>query len=192
MAINVFDQAARYCIQSDPLGFLRWLVRGLDLALKFFGSLDTRTLPFPGTPDRICDTVADLAEDAASDHRWAVISEFQTDPETEILDRALEYVVRDRRGLRFGPHRRRTVPGRRGTGQPDWPGQVRHSQNGTTRLRLPGPSLLRRRAHPPATKMPPSASTDRRRDHLTVPPLVDFADAWRRHTGYHRTLECVE
>src|SRR5947209_4784623 len=104
--MNVFDQAARFCIQSDPLGFLHWILPGLDPALKFHGWLDTRTLPFPGTPDRTCDTVADLAEDAATDHRWAVISEFQTEPEPELLDRALEYVIRIRRGLRFGPHHR--------------------------------------------------------------------------------------
>ena len=28
MTMNVFDQAARYCVQSDPLGFLRWLIAG--------------------------------------------------------------------------------------------------------------------------------------------------------------------
>ena len=32
-----------------------------------------------------------------------VVTEFQTEPEPEILDRALEYTVRLRRGLRFGP-----------------------------------------------------------------------------------------
>ncbi len=106
MTRNVFDQAARYCIQSDPLGFLRWLIPGLDPMLTFHGWLDTRTLPFPGTPDRTCDTVADLAESATALLRWAVVTEFQTVPETEILDRALEYVVRIRRGLRFGPNQR--------------------------------------------------------------------------------------
>ena len=45
--MNVFDQAARYSIQSDPLGFLRWILRGINQALKFYGWLDTRTLPVP-------------------------------------------------------------------------------------------------------------------------------------------------
>jgi hypothetical protein len=103
---NVFDQAARYLIQSDPLGFLRWILRSLDPALRFHGWLDTRTLPFPGTPDRICDTVAELAESRAGGPRFAVITEFQTEPETEILDRALEYLSRLRRELRHGPDRR--------------------------------------------------------------------------------------
>jgi hypothetical protein len=33
MSGNVFDQAARYSIRLDPLGFLRWLVAGLDPGL---------------------------------------------------------------------------------------------------------------------------------------------------------------
>ncbi len=106
MPTNVFDQAARYSIQSDPLGFLRWLIRGLDQALAFFGWLDTRTLPFPGAPDRTCDTVAELAVNAVGGPRFAVVTEFQTEPEPEILDRELEYAVRIRRGLRHGPERR--------------------------------------------------------------------------------------
>jgi hypothetical protein len=104
---NVFDQAARYSVQSDPPGFLRWIVPGLPPALRFQGWLDTRTLPFPGTPDRTCDTVADLAEeDAETGRRWAIVNEFQTEPEPEKLDRLLEYLARLRRGLRFGPQRR--------------------------------------------------------------------------------------
>jgi hypothetical protein len=103
---NVFDQAVRYVIQSDPLGFLRWILRGLDPALRFHGWLDTRTLPFPGTRDRTCDTVAELAEDRPEGPRFAVVTEFQTEPESEILDRALEYLARFRRELRYGPDRR--------------------------------------------------------------------------------------
>src|SRR5947209_939105 len=79
---NVFDQAARYSVQSDPHGFLRWVVPGLDPRLRFRGWLDTRTLPFPGTPDRTCDTVAALDDGDAEDGRsWAVVAEFQTEPE---------------------------------------------------------------------------------------------------------------
>ena len=60
MAIYVYDQAARYCARLDPIGFLRWLLPRLDPALLFHCWLDTRTVPFPGAPDRTCDTVADL------------------------------------------------------------------------------------------------------------------------------------
>ena len=104
--MNRYDQAARYSPRSDPLGFLRWVVRGLDPALRFQGWLDTRTLPFPGTPDRTCDTVAELAEVVEALRRWALVTEFQTEPDPEILDRLLEYLARLRRVLRWGPQRR--------------------------------------------------------------------------------------
>ncbi len=106
LPVNVFDQASRFAIQSDPTGFFRWLIPGLEEALAFQGWLDTRTLPFPGETDRVCDTVAHLASDPASGLRWAVVTEFQTEPEPDMLDRLLEYVVRLRRGLRHGPDRR--------------------------------------------------------------------------------------
>src|SRR3954447_13544597 len=68
---NVFDQAARYSVQFDPLGFLRWVMPGRAPPWRFRGWLDTRSLPFPGTPDRTCDTVADLAEDDdEAGRRW--------------------------------------------------------------------------------------------------------------------------
>ncbi len=62
MPANAYDQASRYGVQPDPIGYFRWLIPGLDRALGFQGWLDTRTLPFPGTTDRTCDTVADLAK----------------------------------------------------------------------------------------------------------------------------------
>ena len=72
-------------------------------------------LPFPGSPDRTCDTVADLAEAADTGPRWAVVTEFQTEPEPEMLDRLLEYLGRLRRGLRGRARplaRRRSSPTR--------------------------------------------------------------------------------
>jgi hypothetical protein len=106
MTVNVFDQAARYSVRADPLGFLRWLLRGLDPSLTFHGWLDTRTVPFPGTPDRTCDTVADVAATAEALLRWAIIIEFQTEPDSWMLDRLLEYLGRLRRAVRCGPQQR--------------------------------------------------------------------------------------
>jgi len=104
--INVFDQSARFVAKADPPGFLRWLIPGLSTGLGFRGWLDTRTSPFPGDPDRTSDTVADLLDPAEPSTRWAVATEFQTDPDPEILDRLLEYLARLRRELRHGPRRR--------------------------------------------------------------------------------------
>ncbi|MHC5541618.1 hypothetical protein ACYOEI_25635, partial [Singulisphaera rosea] len=106
VTVNVFDQASRFAVQADPIGFFRWLAPGLDPTLRFEGWLDTRTLPFPGDPDRICDTVAHLRGHGATSPSWAVVTEFQAEPEPEMLDRLLEYLARLRRGLRHGAQRR--------------------------------------------------------------------------------------
>ena len=74
--------------------------------MTFQGWLDTRTLPFPGEPDRTCDTVAELLDAAHLGRLWALIVEFQSEPDPEILDRLLEYMVRLRREVRHGPERR--------------------------------------------------------------------------------------
>ena len=104
--MNVYDQAARYASKGDPAGFLRWLIPGLPPGLAFRGWLDARTLPFPGEPDRICDTVAELLEPADPPVRWALATEFQAEPDPDMLDRLLEYLARLRRELRHGPKRR--------------------------------------------------------------------------------------
>ena len=89
-----FDQAARYTAKLDPPAFLRWLLPGLDVMLAFQGWLDTRTLPFPGDRDRTCDTVAEMLDAAHLSRLWALIVEFQSEPDAEILERLLEYMVR--------------------------------------------------------------------------------------------------
>jgi hypothetical protein len=145
VSVNVFDQAARYSAQRlDPIGFLRWAVQGLDPSLRFLDWLDARTLPFPGSPDRTCDTVANVAGAAEDGPRWALVVEFQTEPDAKMLDRLLEYLAMLRRGLRSGPDRREryrvvaALIGLTGPPQPD-----------TLEMALPGltsPSLLFRAA----------------------------------------------
>jgi hypothetical protein len=104
--MNPFDKAARYAAKLDPLGFSQWLLVGLAGRLTFRGWLDTRTLPFPGAPDRTSDTVADFEGVADPKLRWAVVVEFQTENEADMLDRLLEYLARLRRELRYGEGRR--------------------------------------------------------------------------------------
>lgn len=89
--MNDFDQAARYTAKLDPPGFLRWLLPRLRTDLIFRGWLDTRRLPFPGEKDRICDTVAAFANAAAPDDPWAVIVEFQSEPEGIMPARLADY-----------------------------------------------------------------------------------------------------
>jgi hypothetical protein len=104
--MNAYDQSARYVVKADPAGFFRWLVPGMPPGLEFQGWLDTRTLPFPGEADRTSDTVAELFDPIEPRVRWALVTEFQAEPDAEILDRLLEYLARLRRELRHGPKRR--------------------------------------------------------------------------------------
>ncbi len=106
MALNVFDQAARYAIKLDPYGLLAWLLLGLGGRLVFNRWLDTQTIPYPGDPDRRCDTVAELIPPDQGEPPWALILESQTEPDSDLPDRALEYLARLRRELRYGPHGR--------------------------------------------------------------------------------------
>lgn len=91
MPPNRYDQASRYTAKLDAIGFLAWLLREDPSELRFHAWLDTRTLPFPGDPDRTCDTVAWL-EDADPAVRWAVPVEFCLTPDGELFGRLLVYL----------------------------------------------------------------------------------------------------
>ena len=58
--MSVYDQAGRYVIKRRPSAFFTWRAPGLWAAYRLVRWQDTRTLPFPGEPDRVCDTVAEF------------------------------------------------------------------------------------------------------------------------------------
>jgi hypothetical protein len=68
-------------------------------ALEFVGWADTRTIPFPGEPDRVCDTVAELVLRADPHVRFLFVIEVQCAPHPEMLARVLEYLARLAREL---------------------------------------------------------------------------------------------
>src|SRR5437667_9962233 len=92
--MGMLDQAARYTAKLDPPGFFHWLLAGLDPALLFQRWLDTRTIPFPGEPDRVCDTVAELFSTHEPITLWAMPIEFQRKPLADMFGRILEYLAR--------------------------------------------------------------------------------------------------
>jgi hypothetical protein len=91
MPTNRFDQACRYLAKLDPVGLLCWLLREMAEELRFRTWLDARTLPFPGDPERICDTVAWLG-DADPACEWAMPVEFCLKPIGELFGRLLIYL----------------------------------------------------------------------------------------------------
>ncbi len=90
MSQSHFDQACRYAAKIDPVGFLAWL---LGERVAFLRWLDTRTIPFPGAPDRTCDTVACITGQAG-EAPWALPVEFSTEPDEAMFGRMLEYLGR--------------------------------------------------------------------------------------------------
>jgi hypothetical protein len=90
MSENHFDKASRLVAKLDPAGVLRWLIPGLSPTLTFRQWLDTRSIPFPGEPDRTGDTVACL-HDAGTGEWWAIALEFMAEAEAEMFGRMLEY-----------------------------------------------------------------------------------------------------
>jgi hypothetical protein len=90
-----YDQAARYAGKHlDAEGFLRWLVPHAMAVRVFRRFLDTRTLTFPGEPDRTCDTVAELDDQQGEAPPVALVIDFKARPESGSIPQLDEYGLR--------------------------------------------------------------------------------------------------
>jgi hypothetical protein len=93
MSQNLYDQACRYLVMLDPLGFLCWLL-GMDRSeFGFLGWLDTRAISYPGDSDRIGDSVVHLMSLAEPGAPWALLLEFQIAPDSEMFGRVLPHLA---------------------------------------------------------------------------------------------------
>lgn len=101
--MGVYDQAGRYVIKRRPSAFFNWRAPPLWAAWKWLRWLDTRTRPFPGEPDRVCDTLAEFEHRAEPQRRCLVDVEVQSEPDADMLERLGEYALRLRREVRYGP-----------------------------------------------------------------------------------------
>src|SRR5262245_52579254 len=101
---NIYDRAARKAIKLNPHHFLLWLLSGLDPDLRFARWLETQLVPFPGEPERRCDTVAELVSASGTQPPWACVVEPQGYAEALFLVRVLEYELRCHQELRHGPY----------------------------------------------------------------------------------------
>lgn len=92
MMFNPYDQACRFSLKQFSRPLVAWLL-GLRVAdVDFRQWLDTRNLPWPGSSDRFCDTVAHLCDRGSGGVPWAIPFEFQIDPDTLMFGRGLEYL----------------------------------------------------------------------------------------------------
>jgi hypothetical protein len=101
--VGVYDQAGRYAIKRRPGAFFTWRAPALGAAYRLARWQDTRTLPFPGEPDRVCDTVAEFMHRTDPRRRCLVDVEVQAEPDADMLERLGEYAFRLRRELRHEP-----------------------------------------------------------------------------------------
>jgi hypothetical protein len=96
---NPFDQAARYAAhQLDEPGFLHWLLPMVSARYRFHRWLNTRNTPFPGEPERVCDTVAAWTHSQGAAPPLATVIEFLTEPSTRFLEHLADYTFEVRRG----------------------------------------------------------------------------------------------
>jgi hypothetical protein len=96
------DQSARFLIKNAPEAFLRWAAPGLLDVWRFSGFADTRTVEFPGEPERTCDTVIELVRRGG---RLLLDVEAQATPHPDMVERLGEYTFRLRRELRSSRRR---------------------------------------------------------------------------------------
>jgi hypothetical protein len=101
--VGVYDQAGRYAIKRRPSAFFTWRTPELWAAYHLVRWQDTRTLPFPGEPDRVCDTVAEFEHRTEPRSCCLVDVEIQAEPDLDMLERMGEYAFRLRRELPYGP-----------------------------------------------------------------------------------------
>jgi hypothetical protein len=131
--MGIFDVTARRTAKRAPVDFFRWVLPRLDPALSFLGWLDARTVPAPDESELTCDALAEFDFADRPQEPWIVVSEFQTEPRADDLERLLEYMLRFRRERRptSDPRLKYQVAGvllnLTGPGQP-----------GTLAMRLPG------------------------------------------------------
>jgi hypothetical protein len=94
---NPFDQAARYAAhQLDEAGFRDWLLPLIVVRYDFHRWLNTRNTPFPGEPERICDTVAAWTHKERTAPPLATVIEFLSQPSTPFLEHLAAYTFQVR------------------------------------------------------------------------------------------------
>ena len=82
--VNDFDRAARYVVKNGPQDALRWLLPRLPASLRYSRWLDAQSAPRPGEPDRRCDTIMELDDQAGQP--WACVVELFTEPDSDAID----------------------------------------------------------------------------------------------------------
>jgi hypothetical protein len=108
IAMNDFDLASRRMAKSAPVAFFQWLMTSFSTYLHFNRWEDTRTIPFPGNPERTGDSIAVLEEIQTPGPPWIMPIEFQLEPDPQMFGRMLVFL-----GLIWQEKRPDPLPGSR-------------------------------------------------------------------------------
>jgi hypothetical protein len=96
----MFDVTARRSAKREPVGLFRWTLPRLAPTLTFAGWPDARTAPPLPETELTCDALAEFATVGRPEEPWIIVTEFQTEPRNDDLERVLEYMLRFRRERR--------------------------------------------------------------------------------------------
>src|SRR5580700_8637546 len=92
MSENLYDKASRYLVKLDPAGFFHWLLGLPPHEFTFHDWCDTRAIVKPGEGDRTADMVAHLLNCMDADASWAVLLEFQIEPDPDMFGRLMHHL----------------------------------------------------------------------------------------------------
>src|SRR5262249_7949628 len=87
-----YDQGCRDVLHPDELPLVVGVRRLRAGSVEFVGWLDTRGVAWPGQPERIRDTVAWLRDLGDGARPWAVVVEWQLEPDGSMFGRLLVYL----------------------------------------------------------------------------------------------------
>src|SRR5471030_1105492 len=79
-------------MKLEPVAMLAWLLGLGSSVFAFVRWIDARRLPFPGNPDRTCDTVAHVERLDDNHVPWAVVVEFNIEPDSLMFGRMTAYL----------------------------------------------------------------------------------------------------
>jgi hypothetical protein len=89
MQLNVYDKACRYLAKLDPPGFLAWLLGLQTHEFSFQKWLDPRAIALPDECERTADLAAHLHNLLDQGIPWALVVEFQIEPDAVMFGRLL-------------------------------------------------------------------------------------------------------
>jgi hypothetical protein len=89
---NLYDRLGRHIVKANPLDHKEMTIP--NSPKQQFGQWqDTQMVPYPGSPDQRCDTVASIIDTESYGQPWLVAYELKTKPELRSRSQLLGYMA---------------------------------------------------------------------------------------------------